>query len=138
MTFVGNSPVEFDNITHISPKPSEELASILKNHDIFITGSEKDPCSNSLIEAMHCGLPAIALNSGGHPEIIGRGGELFNDFNSLVNSIKKVAKKYSNYQKSINLPSIDKVAKKYHKFAFKVDSKEKQGDLNLNRINNLV
>ena len=76
MTFCGNSPVKFKNIKHILPLPEEKLAKQLKLHDIFITASQKDPCSNSLTEALHCGLPAIALNDGGHPEIIKNAGKL--------------------------------------------------------------
>ena len=55
MTFVGNSPIEFKNIRWLKPVPSEKLARILKEHDIYITASQNDPCSNALIEALSCG-----------------------------------------------------------------------------------
>lgn len=117
VTFVGNSPVEFKNIRWIKPVPSQELAEILKDHDIYITGSINDPCSNSLIEALHCGLPAIAINSGGHPEIIAGAGELFNHEKDILNAIDKVADNYEHYQSQINLPAIDEVGKGYLRFA---------------------
>lgn len=68
MTFVGNSPIIFKNIKWIKPVPSKKLAEILKQNDVYITASQNDPCSNSLIEALSCGVPAVALNDGGHPE----------------------------------------------------------------------
>jgi len=77
MTFIGNSPIRFKNICHISPLGKIELSTELKKNDIYLIASKKDPCSNALIEAMHCGLPAIALADGGHPEIVGNGGVLF-------------------------------------------------------------
>ena len=30
----------------------------------------KDPCPNSVIEAMSCGLPILYSNSGGLPELV--------------------------------------------------------------------
>ena len=33
----------------------------------------KDPCPNSVIEAMSCGLPILYSNSGGLPELVNNG-----------------------------------------------------------------
>ncbi len=78
MTFIGKSPIKFRNIKWIKPLKSEDLAFQLKHHDIFITASQYESCSNSLIEALNCGLPAIVLNDGGNPEIISKAGLFFN------------------------------------------------------------
>jgi glycosyltransferase involved in cell wall biosynthesis len=125
MTFIGNSPIKFKNIKWIRPLPSEELAKQLKQHDIFITASRKDPCSNSLIEALHCGLPAIAYNDGGHPEIIGAGGELFNKPEEIPNLIEKIILNYDYYLSSINLPTLDEVGEQYYKFMNNIYEKVK-------------
>jgi glycosyltransferase involved in cell wall biosynthesis len=117
MTFVGNSPVEFENITSKNPIPSAELAKILKEHDIYIAASRNDPCSNSLIEALQCGLPAVARNDGGHPEIVGKAGALFENETEVLDAIENVAQNYQNYQLSIDLPVLDEVGKKYHEFS---------------------
>lgn len=122
MTFVGNSPIEFKNIKWIKPIPSEKLAEILKQHDIYVTASQNDPCSNSLIEALSCGLPAVVLNEGGHPELVQKGGELFNDKEDVMEKIKKVVQNYSYYQSQIPEFSIEKVAQNYYKFAKKIYS----------------
>lgn len=115
MTFVGNLPagLGFGNIKHIKPLKSKELAKILKENDIFITASKKDPCSNSLIEALHCGLPAIGLNDGGHPEIIKNGGGTFNEIEEIPAILERITQKYSEYQEKISLPKIEDVGTKY-------------------------
>lgn len=120
MTFVGNSPVEFKNIKYIKPVGSKELAGILRQHDIYITASQNDPCSNSLIEALSCGLPAVALNDGGHPELIGNGGELFVVKQEVIEKINKVAKNYNYYHSQIKKPSMEKVCQSYLEFVKKI------------------
>ncbi|MBU0614337.1 glycosyltransferase family 4 protein [Patescibacteria group bacterium] len=120
MTFVGNSPVRFKKIKMIEPLPSEKLASVLKDHDMFITASKTDPCSNSLIEALSCGLPAVVLNDGGHPELIQDGGASFQGVEDVLEKIDLVANNYTYYRQQI--PKLDLVdtAGRYFKFAMEV------------------
>ncbi|MCF6240442.1 MAG: glycosyltransferase [Bacteroidales bacterium] len=130
MTFCGNSPFQFKKIKHIKPLPSKELAKQLKMHDIFITASKNDPCSNSLIEAMHCGLPAIALNDGGHPEIIGKGGLLFNQKEEIPCLIKKIIENYILYTEKIDLPDMNETGRQYLDFIQQIfKQKTKSGKL---------
>jgi glycosyltransferase involved in cell wall biosynthesis len=124
VTFVGNSPIEFENIEVKKPMDSKGLANELKSNDIFITASQNDPCSNSLIEALHCGLPCIGLNDGGHSEIISTGGEVFNQKEEILDLLKEIENNYSLYQNNISLPSIDIVGKKYHDFLNFIFSQE--------------
>jgi glycosyltransferase involved in cell wall biosynthesis len=125
MTFVGNSPFKFKNIILKEPMNSEALANELKSHDIFITASQSDPCSNSLIEAMHCGLPALGLDDGGHTEIISYGGEVFKTSNEISQKLDLIVQSYEKYQKNINLPTIDEVGELYFQFLKKIyDAKE--------------
>jgi glycosyltransferase involved in cell wall biosynthesis len=119
-TFVGNSPISFKKINMLAPLASEDLAAELKRSHIFITASENDPCSNSLIEAMHCGLPALALNSGGHPEIIKNSGILFNHKEEIIPALNQLVSSYQNYQKNISLPNIQEITRQYSAFAEKV------------------
>lgn len=111
--FVGNSPIHFKNAKHIPPLNSYDLSRELKKADIFITASKNDPCSNSLIEALSCGLPALVLNSGGHPELIGKGGEAFNNNNEILEKLEKLVIKYKEYQENIPSYDIEEVARKY-------------------------
>lgn len=117
MTFVGNSPIEFKNIRRIKPVPSQEVANILKEHDIYIIASSSDACSNALIEALHCGLPAVARNDSGHPEVIGQAGAFFEDERGVMQAIEEVARNYRRYRARIDLPTLDEVGQKYYQFA---------------------
>lgn len=122
MTFIGNSPIVFKNINWIKPLKSEDLAIQLRRHDIFVIASQNDPCSNSLIEALHCGLPVVALNDGGHPEIIGKAGMLFNDKNDIIEKIEETLQNYEYYQNNISLSNktIDAVGIKYYNFCIEI------------------
>ena len=119
-TFIGNSPVKFTNIQHINPLSSKELSEQLKKHDIFITASENDPCSNSLIEALSCGLPAVVKNDGGHPELIKNGGMAFDTEQECLNAIETVANNYERYQRNIDVDTIEKTATEYYETMHKV------------------
>lgn len=127
MVFVGNSPFEFKNIKRQKPIPSKDLANVLKGQDIYITASQKDPCSNSLIEALSCGLPAVALNDGGHTELIQQGGELFQSKQEVIEKLNKIAHNYSYYQSRIPEFSIQKAAGAYYGFAEKVFNDVQRG-----------
>ncbi len=113
-TFIGNTPIKFENIKHIEPVPSEELAKYLKDSDIFITASKNDPCSNSLIEALSSGLPVIVRNDGGHPELMRGGGESFDKIEEVIEKLEKVAANYENYQSNIPEFDMEKTAKLYY------------------------
>ncbi|OGI09869.1 MAG: hypothetical protein A2Y40_08505 [Candidatus Margulisbacteria bacterium GWF2_35_9] len=116
MLFIGNSPIKFKNIKMMNPLSSEELAKEIKLQDIFLTASQSDPCSNSLIEALHCGLPAIGLNDGGHPEIIGSSGAVFNNPEEIPLLLKKVEDQYNELSSGISLPNMNVVSSKYLEF----------------------
>ena len=122
MTFIGRSPFEFKNIVQKPPMDSRRLAQELKRCDIYITASQADPCSNSLIEALTCGLPAIVLNDGGHPEIVGRGGCVFDKVEEIPGHVKRIMASYSSFQQGISLPDIDAVANQYLDFMVLVSS----------------
>ena len=126
MLFVGNSQVQFENIKHLKPMDSESLGEQLRDADLYITASKNDPCSNSLIEALSCGLPAIGLNDGGHPEIINKGGEVFEDVAELPTKLAKIFDNYQQYVNEISLPNLMAVGGQYHEFCNQVsDNKSK-------------
>lgn len=120
LSFVGNTPVEFKEIRCYQPKSSQQLADFLNTQDIYITASEKDPCSNALIEAMSCGLPAIAKNDGGHPEIVKGGGELFSEPHEIPPLLDKIVGEYHQYQESISVPTMREMGDQYLKFIHEV------------------
>jgi glycosyltransferase involved in cell wall biosynthesis len=112
-TFVGRSPVTFSNIRTMPPITSDKLAKELRQHDIFITASRNDPCSNSLLEALACGLPALYLDSGGHSEIVGKAGFAFKNTAEIPDLLFRLITEYSLRQGLIRLFSIAETADKY-------------------------
>jgi glycosyltransferase involved in cell wall biosynthesis len=127
--FVGNSPLKFDNIRQLPPQDSAAVADLLRNSDIYITASKKDPCSNSLIEALSCGLPSIVLNDGGHPELIGRGGEKFDNPEQIVEKIEKIRHNYNQYAANLPLYNLADIAKQYSDFIEDVFNKVEKNEL---------
>lgn len=113
-TYIGKDPgIKFKNIKKIGPFDSLTLAKHLREYDIFITGSKYECCSNSLLEALSSGLPAVGLNSGGTPEIIKNAGELFNSEDEIISCINKVSNDISVYSSRIDIKNIDQITKEY-------------------------
>ncbi len=111
--FVGRLPLPMKKIRVMAPVDSETLAHHLRQSDIFITASKNDPCSNSLIEALSCGLPALHLNSGGHPEISGKAGLPFDHAEEIPFALERLTASYADYQNAIAVPQIQDVATRY-------------------------
>jgi glycosyltransferase involved in cell wall biosynthesis len=120
MTFIGNSPIRFNNIRYNLPQDSNSLAEELKKHDVFITASQKDPCSNALIEALSCGLPAIALRDGGHPDIVKAAGEFFDHSEEIPALLERIVNDYENYQQHIRLIELSEVIENYYRFMYNI------------------
>lgn len=116
MTFIGNSPIEFKNIKMKSPLSTVDLAKELTKYHVFVSCAFDEPCSNSLLEAMHLGLPAIVHNSGGSPELIGGFGVAFNDEKDIISSINELSKKIKECSEKIKLPFIEEIAENYYQF----------------------
>jgi glycosyltransferase involved in cell wall biosynthesis len=55
------------------PGPFDDVLPILKMCDVFCHLSRSDGLSNSLLEAMACGLPCVATATGGNPEAVADG-----------------------------------------------------------------
>lgn len=123
MTFIGRSPIEFKNIKTLEPMPSIELAQTLKKHDIFVFASRREACSNTLLEAMHCGLPVIAPNTSSNPEIVKNGGEVFGEKTEIPGLLDKINSNYSTHQDRLTLPTIKIIANKYVDFINSVGRK---------------
>ena len=51
----------------------------MRRNDVYLAPSRNDPCSNALLEALACGLPAVFRASGGHPELVGEAGVPFDE-----------------------------------------------------------
>jgi glycosyltransferase involved in cell wall biosynthesis len=122
-TFVGKSSEKFSRIRQIAPVHSRELGEILRGHDIYITASQNDPCSNALIEALSCGLPALFLDSGGHKEIVGYGGLSFSNKEEALSRLDVLARDHQMFRQVISVPSISMIAEKYLALAYSMAKK---------------
>lgn len=134
MTFVGNSPVEFQHIVHKPPMISADLAKELKQHDIYLSASRKDPCSNSVIEALSCSLPALCLNDGGHPELVKSGGMLFEHQEEIPALLEKLVGNYEKYQQNIEITPMENVVDEYVMLAERVKDAVKSGEYSPKKI----
>jgi glycosyltransferase involved in cell wall biosynthesis len=112
-TFVGRVAAPLRRIRVVPPVASAELASMLRAHDVYVTASEKDPCSNALIEALSCGLPALYRDDGGHPELVGQGGLPFRDEHDVLGQLDRLVEEYPSFQAVVAPPAMDEVAARY-------------------------
>lgn len=119
-TFVGRVKQEFGNIKHIAPQGSERLAEILRGHHIYIAASKHEPCSNALIEALACGLPALYRNDGGNSELVQFGGLPFDGKDDFFEKLNRLVENYTSFQSAIFVKSMNEVAKGYYELAEKI------------------
>lgn len=112
-TFIGRINAPLRNIRHLPPMDSRALADQLRQHEVFITASRHDPCSNSLIEALHCGLPAIYLRSGGHGELVGEGGLGYAEVEEAPELLDVLVANHSRFQSAIPTHDIAVIANRY-------------------------
>jgi len=113
VTFAGNTEQAFQRIRVVGPLPSRELADLLREHDVYLAASRSDPCSNALLEALACGLPAAFLRSGGHPELVGEGGVGFDYAEELPDVLRQLRAELADRRALIRVPSLAEVADRY-------------------------
>lgn len=112
-TFVGRIQTTFQHITHIPPQDSAALAALLRQHHLYLTASRNDPCSNSVLEALACGLPVLYRNSGGHPELVQNAGLPFDAPDQIPDLLPQLAQHLPAYQQKIRVPSLYDTANQY-------------------------
>jgi glycosyltransferase involved in cell wall biosynthesis len=112
-TFVGRVTSQFEHIRTHPPVASQTLAGLLKQHDVYVTASQNDPCSNALVEALSCGLPTVYLQDVGHPEFAGYGGIAFHTPEEIPGALERVVAFYEAFQGSIWVDDIDDLAQKH-------------------------
>jgi glycosyltransferase involved in cell wall biosynthesis len=113
LTFAGRTQARFRHASVVGPLGSEALADLLRAQDVYVAASRNDPCSNALIEALACGLPAAFLRSGGHPELVGDAGIGFDDAEQLPAVLGRLAEELEQRRAAIRVPSLAGVADRY-------------------------
>jgi glycosyltransferase involved in cell wall biosynthesis len=113
LTFIGNTQSAFDRVRVVAALPSREVAELLRAHDVFLAASRDDPCSNALLEALACGLPAAYLRSGGHPELVGDAGIGFDEAEELPAVLDRLRDELDARRAAIREPALADVADRY-------------------------
>lgn len=126
MTFVGNIKYSPKNISLVEPQKPEKLSNFLRSSDVYILASKTEACSNSLLEAISCGIPVLAQNSSSNPEILNGRGELFK-FNDIYNKLDNLIENYDLFLQKINSFSKNHAYQDYLSFFEKcIKSKSKE------------
>jgi len=120
VTFIGNSPIKFDNIEHIQALNSKKLWEELRNHDMYITASHSEACSNSLIEAIQTGLIPIGRNNTSMPEIIKDQGTLFEWTTDIIEKIEETVENFQKLKNRIKIQKISEIADQYYNFGLQI------------------
>lgn len=60
-----------DCVSFLGPYSQENAPDIYRSADAYVMTKYLDPCPNTVIEAMACGLPVLYSASGGVPELVG-------------------------------------------------------------------
>jgi glycosyltransferase involved in cell wall biosynthesis len=113
VTFAGRTPRSFEHIRVVGPLDSHALAELLRTQDAFLAPSYDDPCSNALLEALACGLPAAYRSSGGHPELVGDGGVPFGEDRELEDVLARLVGELDLRRAAISIRPISWVADRY-------------------------
>jgi glycosyltransferase involved in cell wall biosynthesis len=113
LTFAGNTEARLERIGTVGPLPSQPLADLLRAHDVFLAASRDDPCSNALVEALTCGLPAAFLRSGGHPELVGDAGIGFDAPEELPGVLSRLAAELPERRAALTVPRLADVTDRY-------------------------
>lgn len=130
--------LKIQNVIFLQRINNYELPLYYSAANVYLFYSWLDPCPNSVVEAISCGLPTICTNQGGTPELIkmSNGGivaeadepflykevELYNpphpDMTVIDNAIEEMYANYDYYCERIDRSvfDIDLVAKKYYEF----------------------
>lgn len=97
MTYIGNLPkgFTFRNVRYVSPMNGEALASELRAHHVYLTGSINEPGGNHQNEGALCGLPLLYRNSGCMPEYCAGFGLAFEGPQDVLQVCERLAGDYA-------------------------------------------
>jgi glycosyltransferase involved in cell wall biosynthesis len=113
LTFAGQTSETFRHVRALGAIPSDAVADALRRSDVYLAPSRNDPCSNALLEALACGVPAIFRASGGHPELVGEGGLPFESPEEVPATLDRLVAELDERRAAIRVPQLADVADRY-------------------------
>lgn len=103
--------LSLESIIHFpGSKPKNEVAKMMQSADFFVLPSKHEASANVLVEALSCGLPAVATRVGGTPEVI-------NDSNGVLvesDNFPALAEKMEWMTDNCNTYDREKIARDAH------------------------
>ena len=66
--------LDTQKVSVLGPKGRRKIAAIMRGCDFLFFPSQLDPCPNTVLEAIACGLPVLYDDSGGTSELMGEAG----------------------------------------------------------------
>ena len=124
------------NVEFVGYQTGDKLKEYFKKAKAFVFAAEED-FGITVIEAMACGTPVIALNKGGTAETVidGVNGIHFNEQTAL--SIKEAVERFENTRSAFNYRTIAEYAKQYDRKVFEgkiksfIDQKLQERSINI-------
>ena len=113
LRFAGQTGETLRHVGALGALPTEALAAELRRSDVYLAPSRNDPCSNALLEALACGLPAVFRASGGHPELVGEGGLPFDSAEEVPAVLDRLVAELDERRAAIRVAPLSEVADRY-------------------------
>ena len=113
LTFAGQTGKTFRRVRTLGSLPTEAVAEELRRSDVYLAPSRNDPCSNALLEALACGLPAVFRASGGHPELVGAGGLPFDTPEEVPASLDRLVAELDERRAAIHVAPLADIVDRY-------------------------
>ena len=113
LTFAGRTDETFQHARALGALPTEAVAAELRRSDVYLAPSRNDPCSNALLEALACGLPAVFRASGGHPELVGEAGLPFDEPDEVPAALDRLVAELEERRAAIRVAALADVVDRY-------------------------
>ena len=100
---IGNKPFfyNFKNSIYFKPMTDHKIAKILRNCDVYLTGSRNEPAGMHFLEGLASGLPILYLESGGTTEYCKDYGLAISE-NNLLEKIFEIKRTYSLHRNKLD------------------------------------
>ena len=102
-TYIGNVPegFRFDHAHHLPPESGIALGQRIKEHHVYITGSQHEPAGMHHVEACSCGLPIAYRKSGALPEYCQDYGYGFTDAQDYEEALVQLITHYDTFTEKL-------------------------------------